>query len=69
MINTNELLNTRSDYPPEKEDENLIAYTLTVTMGEDVHTTMWTDASKDVPECIIKIVNEIKKIASEEKII
>ena len=68
-IRTNEFFNTRTDYPPEKEDENLIAYTLTITMGDSMHTTAWTDESKEIPEHVKEIVNEIKKIVSEEKII
>lgn len=68
-IRTNEIFNTKTDYPAEKEDENQIAYTLTITMGDTVHTTAWTNESKGIPECVIKIVNEIKRIASKEKII
>ena len=64
----NEFFKTRTDYPPEKEDENLVAYTLTITVGDNAHTTGWTDASKDIPESIINIVNGIKKIVSKEKI-
>jgi hypothetical protein len=29
----------RTDYPPEKEDDNLVAYTLTITLGDNTHTT------------------------------
>jgi len=55
------------------EDENQVAYTfaytLTITEGDNAHTTGWTDASKDIPDTIIKIVNGIKKIVSKEKIV
>lgn len=68
-IRTNEFFNTRTDYPPEKEDESLIAYTLAITMGDTVHTTAWTNESKGIPECVKEIVSEIKRIISEEKII
>jgi len=61
VVRENEFFKTRTDYPPEKEDENLVACTLTITG--------WTDASKDIPESIIKIVNGIKKIVSKEKIV
>ena len=69
VVRTNEFFKTRTDYPPEKEDENLVAYTLTITVGDNIHTTGWTGASKDIPESIIKIVNGIKKIVSKEKIV
>ena len=65
----NEFFQTMTDYPPEKEDENLIAYTLTITVGDNEHTTGWTDASKDIPDSIVKIVSLIKKIVSKEKIV
>ncbi len=68
-ISTNEFFNTKTDYPPEKEDESLIAYTLAITMGDTVHTTAWTNESKGIPECVKEIVSEIKRIISEEKII
>ena len=68
-IGTNEFFNTRTDYPPEKEDESLIAYTLAITMGDTVHATAWTNESKGIPECVKEIVSEIKRIISEEKII
>ena len=69
VVRENEFFKTRTDYPPEKEDENLAAYTLTITVGDNAHTTGWTDASKDMPDAIIKIVNGIKKIVSKEKIV
>jgi hypothetical protein len=48
---------------------SIIAHTLTITVGVNIHTTGWTGASKDIPESIIKIVNGIKKIVSKEKIV
>jgi hypothetical protein len=38
-------------------------------VGDNIHTTSWTGASKDIPESIIEIVNGIKKIVSKEKIV
>ncbi|MGC2573098.1 MAG: hypothetical protein WA364_16425 [Candidatus Nitrosopolaris sp.] len=64
-----EFFKTRTDYPPEKEDETLVAYTLTITVGANAHTTGWTDVSKDLPDSIIKIVDKIKRIISKEKIV
>jgi hypothetical protein len=43
--------------------------TLTITVGDNAHTTGWTDASKDIPDVIINIVNGIKRIVSNEKIV
>jgi len=43
--------------------------TLIITVGDNAHTTGWTDASKDIPDSIIKIVNWIKRIISKEKIV
>jgi hypothetical protein len=68
-VRENEFFKTRTDYPPEKEDESLVAYTLTITVGSNAHTTSWTDVSKDVPDSIIRTVNEIKRIVSKEKIV
>jgi hypothetical protein len=69
VVRANEFFKTKTDYPPEKEDENLVVHTLTITVGDNIHTTGWTGASKDIPESIIKIVNGIKKIVSKEKIV
>jgi hypothetical protein len=69
VVRTNEFFNTKTDYAPEKEDENLVAHSLTITVGDKIHTTGWSGASKDIPESIIKIVNGIKKIVSKEKIV
>jgi hypothetical protein len=69
VVRENEFFKTKTDYPPEKQDENLVAYTLTITVGDNAHTTSWTDASKDMPGAIIKIVNGIKRIVSKEKIV
>ena len=69
VVRTSEFFKTRIDYAPGKEDENLTAHTLTITVGDNTHTTGWTDLSKDIPDSIIKIVNEIKRIASKEKFV
>ena len=47
-VRENEFFKTRIDYPREKEDESLVAYTLTITVGSNAHTTSWTDVSKEV---------------------
>ncbi|HEY7571217.1 MAG TPA: hypothetical protein VH796_07610 [Nitrososphaeraceae archaeon] len=51
------------------EDQNTVLYSLTVTVKDDVHTTKWANASKDLPDSIIKIVDEIKKLSIKKKII
>ena len=35
-------------------------------MDQKVHTTPWSNASKELPKDIIKIVDEIKKIFAKE---
>ena len=52
-----------------EEDQNTVLYSLTVTVEDDIHTTKWANASKDLPASIIKIVDEIKKLSIEKKII
>ncbi len=69
VIKETEFFKTRTDYPPEKEDETLVAYTLTITVEGNAHTTGWTDVSKDMPDSITKIVNKIRRITSKEKIV
>jgi hypothetical protein len=69
VVRETEFFKTRTDYPPEKEDETLVAYTLTITIGSNTHTTGWTDVSKDLPDSLINIVNGIKSIVSKEKIV
>ena len=70
----NEFFKTIPDYSTEKEDnkgddENLVLYSLTVTVNEDVHTTKWTNTSTDLPDSLMKIVDIIKKLSSKKKIL
>jgi hypothetical protein len=68
----NEFFKTVPDYSTEKEDkddENLVLYSLTVTVNDDVHTTKWTNTSKDLPDGLMKIVDVIKKLSAKKKII
>lgn|ERR671930_452812 len=69
VITGSEFFNTKTDYPPEKEDPSLIAYSLTITMGDKVHTTAWTNSSKEVSGSITSIVDEIKKVVAKEKVV
>ena len=68
-ITKNNFFNTESTYVTEKEDEDntAISSSLTVTIDNDIHTTVWTDKSKDVPQGLIEITNEIRNIAHERK--
>src|SRR4051812_15036096 len=68
-ITETEFFKTKTDYPPEKEDDStLVAYSLAITMGGDkTHTTAWTNTSKGMPDNIKKIVDEIKKVVDKEK--
>ena len=36
-------------------------------MAGKTHETAWTNASKELPENITKIVDEIKKVVAKEK--
>lgn len=68
-ITKNNFFNTESTYVTEKEDEDntAISSSLTVTIDNDIHTTVWTDKSKDVPQGLIEITNEIRNIAHGKK--
>jgi hypothetical protein len=70
-IKKNNFYNTDATYVTEKEDEDntALSSSLTVTIDNDIHTTLWTDKSKDVPQRLIEITNEIKNIAHGKKMI
>ncbi len=70
-IRKNNFFNAESTYVTEKEDEDntALSSSLTVTQGNDIHTTVWTSKSKDVPQALIEITNEIKNIAHGKKMI
>ena len=70
-IRKNNFFNTESTYVTEKEDEDntAISSSLTVTLGNNIHTTVWTSKSKDVPQGLIEITNEITNIAHGKKMI
>jgi hypothetical protein len=57
---------TQTTYSP-KENETYVASNLSVTVGDKVHTTTWTDTAADVPEGLKNIANEIKKLTSDKK--
>ena len=70
-ITKNNFFNTESTYVTEKEDEDntAISSSLTVTIDNDIHTTVWTDKSKDVPRGLIEISNKIRNIAHGKKMV
>jgi hypothetical protein len=70
-IRKNNFFNTDSTYITEKEDEDntAVSSSLTVTIGNDIHTAVWTSKSKDVPQGLIEITNEITNLAHGKKMI
>jgi hypothetical protein len=69
IVTKNEFFNKNPDYPPQKEDPSLIAYSLAVTMDNRTHTTTWTNESKEMPAGIAEIVDEIRRIAAKANIV
>ena len=69
LVAKNEFFKTKTDYPPEEEDPKYISCNLTVTMNDKAHTTGWTDGSKGMPDSLMNIVNEIKKVSSNEGLV
>ena len=70
-IRKNNFFNTKSTYVSENEDEDntALSSSLTVTLGNDIHTAVWTSKSKDVPQGLIEITNEITNVAHGKKMI
>ena len=68
-VTNNNFCSFKLDYPPKKEDPSLVAYNLSVTMGNRTHTTIWTNDSKEIPEGLNKIVNAIRRITAKEKVV
>ncbi|HJU59177.1 MAG TPA: hypothetical protein VJ583_05470 [Nitrososphaeraceae archaeon] len=70
-ISKNNFFNRESTYVTEKEDEDntAISSSLTVTLGNDIHTTFWTNKSRDFPQGLNEITNEIKNITHGKKVI
>jgi hypothetical protein len=68
-ITNNDFFGSKLDYPPEKEDPSLVAYNLSVTMGNRTHITTWTNDSKEMSEGVSKIVDAIRRITAKEKVV
>ena len=66
----NNFFESKSDYPPEKEDDpSLIAYSIAITIGDKTHTTAWTNTSREMPDSIAKIVDAIRRVTAKEKVV
>lgn len=70
-IRKNNFFNSKSTYVTENEDEDnaALSSSLTVTIGNDIHTSVWGSNSKDVPQALTEISDEIKNIAHGKKMI
>jgi len=53
----------------EKDDSSVLSFTLIVTIGNKVHTVMWTNKSKGIPDELTQIKGKIKEIVSSKKMI
>jgi len=62
-----------ADYPTgkntENDDGNLLSFTLIVTIGNKVHTVIWTNKSTEIPDELTQIKAKIKEIVSNKKMI
>jgi hypothetical protein len=69
----NRFFELNADYPSEKsaemDDSNLFSFTLIATIGNKVHTVIWTNKSRNVPEELKQIKNKVKEIVSNKKMI
>jgi hypothetical protein len=69
----NRFFELNADYPSEisteMDDSNLFSFTLVATIGNKVHTVIWTNKSGNVPEELKRIKNKVKEIVSNKKMI
>jgi hypothetical protein len=69
----NRFFELNADYPSEKsaemDDSNLLSFTLIATIGNKVHTVLWTNKSRNIPEELKQIKNKVKEIVSNKKMI
>lgn len=63
----------KADYPTgkdtEKDDINVLSFTLILTIGSKVHTVIWTNKSTEIPDELTEIKAKIKEIVSSKKMI
>ena len=50
-------------------DSSVLSYTLILTMGDKVHTVIWSDKSKEIPDELTQIKDKIKGMVSSKKMI
>ena len=63
-----------ADYPAgndlEKDnDSSVLSFTLILTMGDKVHTVIWSNKSKEIPDELTQIKDKIKEMVSSKKMI
>ena len=50
-------------------DSNVLSFTLILTMGDKVHTVIWSSKSKEIPDELTQIKDKIKGMVSSKKMI
>ena len=50
-------------------DSSVLSYTLILTMGDKVHTVIWSNKSKEIPDELTQIKDKIKEMVSSKKMI
>ena len=50
-------------------DSNVLSFTLILTMGDKVHTVIWSNKSKEIPDELTQIKDKIKGMVSSKKMI
>lgn len=50
-------------------DSSVLSYTLILTMGDKVHTVIWSNKSKEIPDELTQIKDKIKGMVSSKKMI
>lgn len=50
-------------------DSNVLSFTLILTIGDKVHTVIWSNKSKEIPDELTQIKDKIKGMVSSKKMI
>lgn len=50
-------------------DSNVLSFTLILTMEDKVHTVIWSNKSKEIPDELTQIKDKIKEMVSSKKMI
>lgn len=67
MIENSSFFQSDSAYPPSNKsakDSYDAVYVLTIDMGDNLHTVIWTDDSENIPVTLMSIAKTIEKIYS-----